>query len=156
MKFVKVLVGILILAIVGALVAGIVVDNITSADIEGKLKAIETPTSGTKTAAIVGSISRTGKLSDPNGPLEFYGAILLETDIDYGALVGYYRDKSDDDLDIKVVSQEQAKATFGDDFPEDLRFSHHDSAPKGFYIVYAFGRPRDPFTMLDYRSYIGG
>ena len=154
MKFVKVFVGIIILAIVGALVAGLLVDNFTSSDIEGKLKAIEPPASGTKTSSIVDSVSRTGKLSDPNGPLEFYGAILIESSVDYGSIVGYYKDKSTADLDIKVVSQKQAADTFGSDFPKELRFSHHDSSPDGFYIVYAFGEGNDPFPLLDFRAYI--
>ena len=151
MKVVKVFLVLVVLALLGALATGFIVDELTSADIESKLKAVEVPTTGG--SSISASISRTGKLSDPNGPLEYYGAILLQTKMDYPSVVSYYKTKSTDDLDIKVVSQEQAKATFGDDFPEDLRFSHHDVSPKGYYIVYAFGKGRDPFPMLDFRSY---
>lgn len=155
MKFVKIFFGILVLAIVGALLSGILMDNFASSDIESQLKSIEPPANGTKTSTIVDSVSRTGKLSDPNGPLEFYGAVLIESNVDYGSIKGYYNDKSTDELNIKVVSQKEAEDTFGSDFPKELRFSHHDSAPDGFYIVYAFGKGKDPFPLLDYRAYFG-
>ena len=75
MKVVKVFLVLVVLALLGALATGFIVDELTSADIESKLKAVDVPTSGG--SSISASISRTGKLSDPNGPLEFYGAILL-------------------------------------------------------------------------------
>ena len=140
MKVIKVFIAILILAVVGAAIAGVVVDNLTSAEIEKQIKMIDVPSNTT----IDASVSRTGKLSDTNGPLEFYGA-----------LKAYYSSNSPDGLSIQVVSLEMAKNTFGDKFPEDLRFSHHDNSPKNYYIAYAFGTGQSPFPMMDYRTYFG-
>lgn len=151
MKFVKILIGILIIAIAGALVAGVLVDNKTSSDIENKLKAIELPNATT----IESSVSRTGRLSDPNGPMEFYGAILLQSNTDYGSLKAHYRDRAPEGLNCNVVSLAEAQSTFGSDFPAELRFSYHDKSPEHYYVVYAFGKGEEPFPMLDYRSYIG-
>ena len=50
---------------------------------------------------------------------------------------------------------EISKNTFGENFPDDLRFSHHDDSPKNYYIAYAFGTGQSPSTMMDYRSYFG-
>ena len=151
MKVIKVFIAILILAVVGAAIAGVVVDNLTSAEIEKQIKMIDVPSNTT----IDASVSRTGKLSDPNGPLEFYGAVLLQSKTDYGSLKAYYSSNSPDGLSIQVVILEMAKNTFGDKFPEDLRFSHHDNSPKNYYIAYAFGTGQSPFPMMDYRTYFG-
>lgn len=151
MKAIKVFFAILILAIVGAAVAGVLVDNKTSMDIENSIKKIPLPSNTTVDA----SVSRTGKLRDPNGTLEFYGAVLLQSNNDFGTLRGYYRDHSPDDLNLKVIKLADAKKQFGSKFPDDLRFSHHDTAPEHYYIVYDFGVGQDPFPMLDYRSYFG-
>ena len=151
MKAIKVFIAILILAIVGAAIAGVVVDNLTSAEIEKQIKMIDVPSNTT----IDASVSRTGKLSDPNGPLEYYGAVLLQSKMDYGSLRAYYSSHSPEGLSVEVVSMEMAKNTFGENFPDDLRFSHHDDSPKNYYIAYAFGTGQSPFPMMDYRSYFG-
>ena len=59
MKVIKVFIAILILAVVGAAIAGVVVDNLTSAEIEKQIKMIDVPSNTT----IDASVSRTGKLS---------------------------------------------------------------------------------------------
>ena len=151
MKVLKIFIAIIILALIGAVIAGVVVDNITSSDIEGKIKAIPVPENTT----VDSSVSRTGKLSDPNGPLEFYGAVLLQSNADYGSLKSYYANNSPEGLTVQVVSLENAKKELGENFPADLRFSHHDSAPDHYYIAYAFTTGTSPFPMLDYRSYVG-
>lgn len=151
MKFLKVFIAILLLGVVAAAISGVVVDNMTSSEIEGQIKAVELPAN----TSIDASISRTGKLSDPNGPLEFYGAVLLQSTNNYGSLKAHYSSNSPEGISIQVVSLAQAKQEFGDKFPEDLRFSHHDNAPENYYIAYAFGLGKTPFPMLDYRSYFG-
>ncbi len=151
MKAIKIFFAILILAVVGAAIAGVVVDNMTSANIESQIKSIDLPSN----TSIDASTSRTGKLRDPNGPLEFYGAVLLQSNNDYGSLKAYYRDHSPEGLNLQVVKLVDSRKEFGDNFPADLRFSHHDAAPDHYYIVYDFGLGESPFPMMDYRSYFG-
>lgn len=150
MKAIKVFFAILIIAVLGAAVAGVIVDNQTSANIESAIKGIELPSNTT----IDASVSRTGKLRDANGPLEFYGAVLLQSNNDFGTLKGYYRDHSPEGLNLKVIKLADSQKEFGENFPADLRFSHHDTAPDHYYIVYDFGLGESPFPMMDYRSYV--
>lgn len=154
-KFLSVFFVVIILGILGAAVAGVLVDNSTSQNVEKEISSIKLPDGAT----IDASISRTGKLTVKNGALQFYGAILIKSPEPLGLIQSHYKTEYKGDLipadELKVISLSQAKATFGDDFDPELRFSHHDATPDGYYIVYAFVNGQDPFPMLDYRTYFG-
>ena len=150
-KVVSTVIVLLILAVLGAAVAGVLVDNSTSQNIEKEISAIKLPDSTT----IDASISRTGKLTVKNGALQFYGAVLLKSGEPIGLIQSHYKNEYKGDLELKVIPLAQARAEFGDDFDPELRFSHHEGAPDGYYIAYAFANGQDPFPMLDYRTYFG-
>ncbi len=150
-KVISVIIVFVILLVAGAAVTGIVVDNMTSQNIENELKSIELPLNTT----IEDSVSRTGKLTGPSSSLEYYGAVLLKSTYPLASLNSHYKAAYKGDLDIKIISLRDAPdcMDFGADFAPELRFSHHDASPEGYYMVYAFGEGQDPFPMLDYRSY---
>lgn len=151
-RFFSVLIVLIILAVLGAAVAGLVVDNMTAQNIENELSSVELPMNTT----IVATASRAGKLTSKNGPLEFYGGVLLQSSLPLAQINSHYNAAYKGDLDIKVISLDQAPGVFGNVFPSELRFGYHDSAPKGYYMVYAFAEGEDPFPMLDYRTYVSG
>ncbi len=150
-KIISVILVFVILLITGAAITGVVMDNIASQNVESEIKSIELPLNTT----VEGSVSRTGKLTSSSGALEFYGAVLLKSTYPLGQIKSYFSSNYSGDLDIKVIALSEAPTCFGAEFPPELRFSHHDSAPDGYYIVYAFVDGQDPFPMLDYRSYFG-
>ncbi len=150
-KVISLIVVFVILLVAGAAVVGVVMDNVTSQNIESELKSIELPSNTT----VEGSVSRTGKLTSTDGPLQFYGAVLLKSTYPLAQLNSHFATKYTGDLNIKVIDLKDAPncVDFGAGFDPELRFSYHDEAPKGYYILYAFGEGQDPFPMIDYRSY---
>ncbi len=148
-KFLSILFVFVILAILGAAITGVVVDNITSKNVENELSSIELPDNTT----IDSTISRTGKLTVKDGALQFYGAVLLKSSSPYALLQSHYTTEYKGDLEIKLIPLSTAKAEFGEDFDSALRFGHHDGQPEEYYLLYAFTEGQMPFPMLDYRSY---
>lgn len=149
MKAIKVLIALILLAVIGCAISGVVVDNFTSMNVETSLKSIPLPENTTVDA----SISRTGKLTSDYGPLEYYGAILLQSNQSLGGLRSYYSTKAPEDLDVKIVSLKNVKQSELKDLDPDLRFSHHDNSPDNYYILYSFAEGQDPFPKFDYRTY---
>ncbi len=150
-KVITLIVVVLVLLVLGAGVSGVVVDNLTSQNIENELKSIDLPLNTT----VESSVSRTGKLTSSSGPLQYYGAVLLNSTLPLGQINSYLTANYKGELNIKVINLSDAPncADFGAGFEPELRFSYHDEAPNGYYIVYAFGEGQDPFPMLDYRTY---
>lgn len=150
-KFFSILIVLIIFGAIGALVAGFVVDDLTSKNIESTLNSINPPANST----VVQSVSQTGRITTKVGALQYYGAILVQSSQPLGVVRAHYEvTNKPEDLDVKVIPLSESTATFGNDMDGKLRFSHHDSAPNGYYIVYAFAEGQMPFPMLDYRSYI--
>lgn len=148
-KFFSTFFVILILAVVVGAIVGLVGDNMNAQGIENELKSINFPTGTT----VVSSTSSVGRLTVPNGPLQFYGGVLLQSNESAGELLSLIQAKYNGDLDYKLIPLANAPAEFGTDFPSELRFGYHDSAPKGYYLLYAFGEGQDPLPYLDYRFY---
>ncbi len=151
MKAIKVIIVILVFAVVGFAVASIFVDNFTSSSIESSLKGIAVP----QNSSVDASVSKTGKLNQ-TAVLQYYGAILVKSSMPLGNIRSYYNaNKPADIAEINVINLADGKSVLGDTFPGDLRFSQHDAAPNGYYIVYSFGEGQMPFPMGDFRSYVG-
>lgn len=149
-KFMSILFVLLLFGFIGLLAASFIIDDMTSKNIESTLNSISPP-SGT---TIEQSVSRTGKITTKNGAVQYYGAILLQSNQPYAVLKGYYeKANKPEQYDVTLISLSDAASYFGPNMPGELRFSHHDSAPDGYYIVYAFGEAQMPFPMFDFRSY---
>lgn len=150
MKAIKVFCVILVFAIVGVAVAAIIVDDMTSANIESALNSIAAP----QNSSIDGSVHKSGKLTPDDTVMRFYGAILVKSSLPLGQLRSYYSGNKPAELtDINVINLSDSKSVLGENFPSDLRFGHHDDAAKGYYIVYSFAEGQMPFPMCDFRSY---
>ena len=152
-KAFTVIVVLLIFAIVGVAVAGIVVDEMTSKDLQAKLNSIAAPAN----SSVADSISKTGKIHH-TGALEYYGAILVQSQQNLGQLRSYYNANKPAELNniyVCALADYSSDPNLGDSFPPELRFSHHDAAPQNYYIVYTWGEGQMPFPMFDYRSYVG-
>lgn len=151
MKAIKVIIVLLIFAVVGAAVAAIIVDDMTSSNIESALNSIAAPQNTT----VDGSVHQTGKLTSDDTVLRYYGAILIKSTTPLGQLRGYYAaNKPAEIADINVIALSESKNVLGENFPKELRFSHHDDAAKDYYIVYSFAEGQMPWPMLDFRSYV--
>ncbi len=150
-KVISLIVAFVILLVAGAAVAGVIMDNTASQNIESELKSIELPTNTT----IEASVSRTGRLTSSSGSLEYYGAVLIKSTYPYAQLQSHFKTAYTGDLDIRLIELKNARdcVDFGAEFDPELRFSYHDESPNGYYILYAFGEGQDPFPMLDYRTY---
>lgn len=149
MKVIKIFFVLIIFAIVGGLVAGYVVDELISKNIESALNDITVPANTT----VDSSISKTGKITNQDGGLQFYGAILLQSNEKLGTLRSYYKSHAPQGIDLEVINLADSKKIFGENMPSELRFGYHDKAPENYYIVYAWGEAQLPYTMLDFRSY---
>lgn len=154
-KFLSLFFVLIILGVLGIAIAGVLVDNSTSQKVEKEISAIKLPDGAT----IDATTSGTGKLTVKNGALQFYGAVLIKSSEPLGLIKSHYQKEYKGDLipkeDLMVIPLSQAKGVLGPDFPEDLRFSYHDSAAEGYYMIYAFVNGQDPFPMFDYRTYFG-
>lgn len=149
MKAFKIILTLLILSFVGLLVTSFVMDELASGSVESQLNAIELPAGASKEA----SISKTGKLTSKTGALQYYGAILVKSNQSLGEMRSHYLSRQPNGLTLQIIPLSDAAKTFGTDFDSKLRFNQHDSAPQGYYIIYAFAEPPMPFPMFDYRTY---
>lgn len=125
-----------------------VVNNLTARGVENYLKNLPLPPE-TELAA---SVSRADKLTGNGNGMQYFGAILLRSELTLDELEAFYAQYRRTEWECTVVSQKESGLDFLE-YYEDLRFSQYDDAPGSYYIVFPWGDGTEPFVSWDLRGH---
>lgn len=125
-----------------------VVNNLTAKGVENHLKSLPLPPD-TELAA---SVSRADKLTGNGNGMQYFGAILLRSELTLDELETFYSQYRRTEWECNVVSQKEPGLDFLD-YYDELRFSQYEDVPGNFYIVYSWGDGGEPFVTWDLRRH---
>lgn len=145
----KYVISVIIAAIVAvALLVGFIisiplVNNYSAKDVEKSLTDIALP----EDTELVESISEAGKLVGNGNGMQYFGAILVKSELSEEELNAYYSEK----LDGAVVKEQKTQnIEFLHGF---VSFETELDENDNYYIVYCFGSGIIPFSELDIRGH---
>lgn len=139
-----VVIGAVVLLLAAFFASVPLVNNHTSASLAAELEEIPLP----ENTEYIQSASKAGKLVGNGNGMQYFGAILVKSELSAEALGEYYAGYNDE---INVKSQESRNVDLIEhgslDF--DAQMSEEDS----YYIVYLWGSGIKPFSELDIRGH---
>ena len=129
--------------LVGFMISIPLVNNGSAKDVEKSLTDIALP----EDTELVESISKAGKLVGNGNGMQYFGAILVKSELSEEELNAYYSEK----LDGAVVKEQKSQnIEFLHGFVSfETEFDENDN----YYIVYCFGSGIFPFSELDIRGH---
>lgn len=113
-----------------------VVNNAIALRVENHLKRLPLP----KGTELIESISKSGKLVGNGNGMQYFGAILIKSDLSLTELNEYYQTYRTGQFDCLISSQLDNKILAVEH--GDLTF-RHDEYGVGYYIVYTWGSAPD-------------
>ena len=132
MKKIK-LVGILAAAVlIGSVISIPLINNHTAYKVEKTLCEIPLP----EETELIESLSQAGKLTGNGNGMQYFGAILIRSDLSLEELDAYYSDYRSNEWEYLVETQERQPIEVIDHGTLQFREEIKDS---GYYIVYSWG-----------------
>lgn len=125
-----------------------VVNNLTAKKVEQDLLALSIP----EATEVIDSISKAGKITGNGNGMQYFGAILVKSELSIDELNVFYEQFRNHEWDCIVVSQKQPQFDFFE-YYDDLRFSKYDDEKGNFFIIYSWGDGISPFDQLDLRGH---
>lgn len=120
------------------------VNNLTAKNVEEQLLAVSLPAHTT----MIESLSATGKIAGNGNGMQFFGAMLIRSELTLDELSAYYSQKPQNAVVKEQNGQVIACAT-----NRSLSFAASVSDSENYYIVYLFGSGIHPFSDLDLRGH---
>ena len=137
--------GIVLLLVCG-MISIPIVNNYSAAKISRELCELPLP----KQTKLIDSVSKAGKLVGNGNGMQFFGAILIKSELTFEELRYYYGTYQENELECIVEKQEGKSIDLIEH--ETLQFSEKmDSS--GYYIVYSWGDGISLFEELDIRGH---
>ena len=141
------LVGILVaVVLIGGVISISFINNNIAYKVEKEL--CETPLP--EKTELIESISRAGKLTGNGNGMQYFGAILIRSDLSLEELDAYYSDYRSNEWECLVETQEGQSIEVIDH--ETLQFSE-EIKDSGYYIVYSWGSGNSLLEELDIRGH---
>ena len=146
MKKIK-LVGILAAAVlIGSVISIPLINNHTAYKVEKALCEIPLP----EETELIESLSQAGKLTGNGNGMQYFGAILIRSELSLEELETYYSDYRSNEWECLVETQEGQSIEVIDH--ETLQFSEKID-DSGYYIVYSWGSGNSLLKELDIRGH---
>ena len=137
---------VIVLFIVVFLISCPIVNNITASHLINDIEDIPLP----QKTHIVEKISQAGKLNGNGNGMQYFGAVLLESELSLEDIDQYYASYRQTSWDYIVEVQE----TQDIHAIEHGHSSFQNDVSKGhFYIVYSWGKGISPFQYFDLRGH---
>ena len=141
------LVGMLVaVVLIGGVISISFINNNIAYKVEKEL--CETPLP--EKTELIESISRAGKLTGNGNGMQYFGAILIRSDLSLEELDAYYSGYRSNEWECLVETQEGQSIEVIDhgtlQFTEEIKDS-------GYYIVYSWGSGNSPLEELDIRGH---
>ena len=132
--------------LIGGVIAIPLINNHTAYKVEKKL--CETPLP--EKTELIESISRAGKLTGNGNGMQYFGAILIRSDLSLEELDAYYSGYRSNEWECLVETQE-GQSIEGIDHGT-LQFAE-EIKDRGYYIVYSWGSENSLLDELDMRGH---
>ena len=141
------LVGILAaVVLIGSVISIPLINNYTAYKVERALCEIPLP----EEAELIESLSQAGKLTGNGNGMQYFGAILIKSELSLEELDAYYSDYRSNEWEYLVETQKGQSIEVIDhgtlQFTEEIKGS-------GYYIVYSWGSGNSPLEELDIRGH---
>ena len=141
------LVGILAaVVLIGGVISIPLINNYTAYKVERVLCDISLP----EEAELIESLSQAGKLTGNGNGMQYFGAILIRSELSLEELDAYYSDYRSNEWEYLVETQERQPIEVIDhgtlQFTEEIKVS-------GYYIVYSWGSGNSLLEQLDIRGH---
>ena len=141
------LVGILVVVVlIGGVISISFINNNIAYKVEKEL--CETPLP--EKTELIESISRAGKLTGNGNGMQYFGAILIQSELSLKELDDYYSDHRSNEWECLVETQEGQSIEVIDH--ETLQFSE-EIKDSGYYILYSWGSGNSLLEELDIRGH---
>lgn len=144
MKKKIVLVAIVIFLFVGLVVSVPLVNDFSAKNVEKSLVEIALP----ENTQMVESLSKAGKLVGNGNGMQYFGAMLIQSELTMEELSDYYSQKNADII-VKVQKTQKIECVEH----AQLSFTTQITDAENYYIVYLFGEGIAPFAELDLRGH---
>lgn len=116
------------------------VNNIIAINTRRTLEKIDVP----EKSNIVDSVDIAGKLSGNGNGMQYFGAILLESDLSEAELTEYYRKYRKDEWSFLISKQSSSRISVVDQY--GYSFKNYDESKKDkYYIIYSWGSSKNVF-----------
>lgn len=146
MKKLKV-VGILAaVVLIGGVISLPLINNHTAYKVEKALCEIPLP----EETELIESLSRAGKLTGNGNGMQYFGAILIRSELSLDELDAYYSDYRSNEWEYLVEIQEEQSAKAVDH--GEVQFSEEVKGDE-YYIVYSWGSSNSLLDELDLRGH---
>ena len=124
-----------------------IVNNITAATVLSDIKNIPLP----ENTEYVDGVSAAGKFTGNGNGMQYFGAILINTDLSLDELNSYYSDYRENEFRLLFEKQESGEIAVIEH--GSLVFESELSQDENYYIVYSWGDGIDLFAALDLRGH---
>lgn len=124
-----------------------IVNNITAATVLSDIKNIPLP----ENTEYVEGISAAGKFTGNGNGMQYFGAMLIKTDLSLDELNSYYSDYRENEFRLLVEKQESGEIAVIEH--GSLAFESELAQDENYYIVYSWGDGIDLFADLDLRGH---
>lgn len=130
-KLLKIIIPIVIILVpIIGYISIVIANNTIANNIEKELKSYPLPVN----TQIADSISATGKLTGNGNGMQYFGALLISTELDEEDIIRYYQVYS---KNIRIEKQETEKIVC-EPIHSELTFDNFDQS-KNNYIIYSWG-----------------
>lgn len=124
-----------------------IANDFSAVKTKNRLKNIPLP----KNTQYVEAISKAGKLTGNGNGMQYFGAILIKSELSKEELSSYYSTYDEDDWYCSVEKQKGQQIVFIEH--DTLLFKTDIPAEEQYYIVYTWGNGNDLFSELDIRGH---
>ncbi len=145
----KIIIAIIIILLILMFIFAIpITNNIMAKEIETKLKTTKLPPQ----TQIIDSISIAGKLVGNGNGMQYFGAILVKTELSKEELKEYYREKAENEWEYLIEKQTSNKIEViehGDYVFKKVKGENLNQC----YIIYSWESPKNNLLNLDIRGH---
>ena len=134
----------IVILLVGLLVSVPLVNDFSAKNVEKSLVEIALP----ENTQMVESLSKAGKLVGNGNGMQYFGAMLIQSELTREELSDYYSQKNADII-VKVQKTQKIECVEH----AQLSFVTQITDAENYYIVYLFGEGIFPFAELDLRGH---
>lgn len=124
-----------------------IANDFSAVKTKNRLKNISLP----KNTQYIEAISKAGKLTGNGNGMQYFGAILIKSELSKEELSSYYSNYNADDWYCSVEKQKGQQIAFIEH--DTLLFKTDISSEGQYYIIYACGNGNELFSELDIRGH---
>lgn len=145
MKKIKVILSVFIITILIFFFLCPIINDYTSKQVTEDLLQVPLP----EKTDVIEEFSRSGKLEGNGNGMQFFGAILIQSDLSLDELNEYYTDYRKTQWDY-IVEEQNTQSI--DVIEHGYDSFNAEVASQGYYIVYSWGKGLPPFEYFDLRG----